>query len=283
MTAQSTPPEVSLRGARLSLIAGDQLVDRLIEDATNGRAGYVCIANVHQVTLAWGDESFRRVLDGARHVSTDSRVLELSLRALGLSYESPVTYGVDLLESLCRAAAAQGVRVGLYGGTVTVNCTLQAELCSRFPGLQLVFAEAPAFGSADELAGDGSVARIKDAGVQLLLVGLGCPKQEEWMHLTESELDCVAVGLGAAFDFVAGEKRVSPDWVRRAGLDWAWRLVSEPRRLWRRYLVGNAVWLLRLIPLIVRTRLGRPETSSLLLSPRAGVLATEADTGVSGR
>jgi N-acetylglucosaminyldiphosphoundecaprenol N-acetyl-beta-D-mannosaminyltransferase len=249
--------EISLGGARLTMTAGTGLVDAVVTDATEGRRGYVCIANVHQVTLAWGDDDFRRVLEGARYVSTDSRVIELSVGALGHAYSTPVTYAVDLLTSLLDGAAAAGLRVGIYGGSESVNREIRAKVAQGWPTLAVTFAESPPMASAAALASDGSVERIRAAGVDLLLVGLGCPKQEEWMHRTVDRLDCMAVGLGAAFDFFAGEKQMSPAWVRRAGLDWAWRLVSEPGRLWRRYLVGNSLFVLRYLPLLVRHRLGR--------------------------
>jgi N-acetylglucosaminyldiphosphoundecaprenol N-acetyl-beta-D-mannosaminyltransferase len=257
VTTVSAPREISLRGTRLTLIAGAGLVDAVLADARAGRAGYACIANVHQVTLAWGDADFRRVLDEARYVSTDSRIIELSVGALGHAYSTPVTYAADLLTDLLDGAAAANLRVGIYGGSGTVNRAIQEKVASGWPTLAVTFAESPPMATAASLASDRSVERIRAAGVDLLLVGLGCPKQEEWMHRTAGQLDCMAVGLGAAFDFFAGEKRMSPAWVRRAGLDWAWRLVSEPGRLWRRYLVGNSLFVLRYLPLLVRHRLGR--------------------------
>lgn len=260
-------PEVALRGARLSLLAGSELVHRVIEEARQGRSGYVCVTNVHQVTEAWRDEGFRRILDGARWVTTDSRVLELTLRALGVRYGSTVTYGVGILDDLCAAAAGSRVSVGLFGGSAAVVAELQRVLRTAHPTLDLRFAHAPDFGTAADLADDATIEMIERSGVELLLVGLGCPKQETWMHLASRRLDCMMIGVGAAFDFRAGQKRASPEWVRRAGVDWAWRLVSEPRRLWRRYLFGNTVFLVRVLPMVA-TRWIRPMRPAVSGMPR---------------
>ncbi|SFF51357.1 WecB/TagA/CpsF family glycosyltransferase [Blastococcus tunisiensis] len=257
MTIANAPQEISLRNARLTLIAGAGLVDAVIADAAAARHGFVCVANVHQVTLAWRDEDFRRVMEQARYVSTDSRVIELSVGALGHTYSTPVTYAVDLLTGLLDRATEAGLRVGFYGGSASVMHAIKAKVADGWPKLTVTYAESPPVGTAARLATDGSVERIREAGVDVLLVGLGCPKQEEWMHRTAGQLNCMAVGVGAAFDFFADEKRMSPAWVRRSGLDWAWRLVSEPRRLWRRYLLGNSIYVLGYLPLVVRHRMQR--------------------------
>lgn len=247
--------DIDLAGARLSLLAGEDLVRNVVVEASRGGRGYVCVANVHQVTHAWRDPMFKRTLREARWVSTDSRVLELALFALGHRYSSDVRYGVDVFDGICAAAAESGVKVGLFGGSPRIASELRRRLNALHPDLDLCFVYAPGFGTAAELADDATLQMIEASGVQVLLVGLGCPKQETWMQLTAPRVGCMMVGVGAAFDFFAGEKRPAPGWVRRAGLDWLWRLVSEPRRLWRRYLVGNTLFLVRIVPAICARRL----------------------------
>ncbi|WP_422678172.1 WecB/TagA/CpsF family glycosyltransferase [Blastococcus brunescens] len=181
-------------------------------------------------------------------MSTDSRILELTVGALGFSYSSPVTYGVDIFRQLCHRAEASGLKVGLYGGGDAVLADLQRRLKTEFPDLRVAFAESPPFADAERLAQDESVERIKAARLDILFVGLGCPKQESWMSNVVGEIGCMAIGLGSAFDFLAGAKQISPLWVRRAGLDWLWRLGADPRRLWRRYVLGNSLFLWRVLP-----------------------------------
>lgn len=247
--------EIDLLGARLSLLAGRGLVRNVVDAAARNGTGYVCIANVHQVTHAWLDEPFRRTLRDARWVSTDSRVLELALSAMGNPYTSDVTYGTQIFEDVCAAACEAGVTVGLFGGSPRVAATLTCLLEDRYPGIRLGLVHSPDFGTAAELASAETVELINASRVQVLLVGLGCPKQETWMQMVSGRVHCMMVGVGAAFDFYAGEKTPAPRWVRRAGFDWLWRLVTEPRRLWRRYLVGNSLFLARVLPLIIKRQL----------------------------
>jgi N-acetylglucosaminyldiphosphoundecaprenol N-acetyl-beta-D-mannosaminyltransferase len=249
--------EIDLAGARLSLVAGEDLVRSVVAEAARGRRGYVCIANVHQVTHAWRDPAFRQTLQEARWVSTDSRVLQLALVALGHRYSSDVIYGVDVFDGICSAAAESGVKVGLFGGSPLILRELVRRLRAAYTDLDLCLVHAPGFGTAPELADDATLEKIGASGVQVLLVGLGCPKQEIWMQLASRRIDCMMIGVGAAFDFYACQKRAAPVWVRQAGLDWLWRLASEPRRLWRRYLVGNSLFLARIVPAVCARRVLR--------------------------
>jgi N-acetylglucosaminyldiphosphoundecaprenol N-acetyl-beta-D-mannosaminyltransferase len=133
--------------------------------------------------------------------------------------------------------------VGLYGGTPEVLEVLRSRLLERFPRLQLRFSHSPPFRALSPDEDAAVVDAIAASGVGVLFVGLGCPKQERWMAAHREALPCALVGVGAAFDFLAGAKPQAPAWVQRAGLEWLFRLVCEPRRLWRRYLVGNARFL----------------------------------------
>jgi len=147
------------------------------------------------------------------------------------------------MPSVCAAAAREGVPIGLFGATDDVLSQLQQRLRERFPGLRIPFAWSPPFRPLDAQEEDRVTGAIEAAGVGVLFVGLGCPKQELWMAAHREQLACVLVGVGAAFDFVAGAKSQAPRWMMRAGLEWLFRLACEPRRLWRRYLVGNGRFL----------------------------------------
>jgi N-acetylglucosaminyldiphosphoundecaprenol N-acetyl-beta-D-mannosaminyltransferase len=140
---------------------------------------------------------------------------------------------------LCEVAAARGVPVGFYGGTPPVQGALARNLRARFPALRIAFAHAPPFRAPTPEEDAQVVEAIHDSGARVLFVGLGCPKQERWMAAHRDRLDCAQVGVGAAFDFLAGVKRQAPRWMMRAGLEWLFRLACEPRRLWRRYAVHN--------------------------------------------
>jgi N-acetylglucosaminyldiphosphoundecaprenol N-acetyl-beta-D-mannosaminyltransferase len=140
---------------------------------------------------------------------------------------------------VCRRAEERGLPVGLYGGTPEVLEALRGRLVERHPLLRIAFAASPPFRplTPEEVA--STLEAIEASGARILFVGLGCPKQERWMAAQRSGLPCVMVGVGAAFDFLAGAKRQAPRWLQGAGLEWLFRLASEPRRLWRRYLILN--------------------------------------------
>jgi N-acetylglucosaminyldiphosphoundecaprenol N-acetyl-beta-D-mannosaminyltransferase len=209
---------------------------RVLGWARRGESRYVCVCNVHMVMEAHDDPSFREVVNGADLVTPDGVPLVWALRLMGVRAATRV-YGPDLMLALCAGAAREAVPVGLYGGTEEVQSRLQKRLGEEFPELEVVYAHAPPFGSAmDE---ERHAAAMSRAGFRILFVALGCPRQERWMARNQGSIPAVMVGVGAAFDFLAGAKPQAPGVLQRAGLEWAFRLATEPRRLWRRYAVHN--------------------------------------------
>jgi N-acetylglucosaminyldiphosphoundecaprenol N-acetyl-beta-D-mannosaminyltransferase len=140
---------------------------------------------------------------------------------------------------VCRLAAEQGIPVGFYGGTEDVLEKLTARLGQRFPGLKLVYHASPPFRPLTSEEQRRTLEDLDRSGARILFVGLGTPKQERWMAAQKQEVKAVMLGVGAAFDFLAGRKRQAPRLVQRLGLEWLYRLVHEPCRLWRRYLYRN--------------------------------------------
>lgn len=214
-----------------------------ILDMAQTGGGMTCVANVHMVMESSDDPEFQRIVNSAELVTPDGMPLVWMLRHLGIPDASRV-YGPDLTPLLCDAAADRGISVGFFGGTRDVLDALVARMKRRFPDLRVAFAHAPPFGSASELEDASTVETIRESGVQLLFVGLGCPKQERWMAAQRDHLDCALVGVGAAFDFLAGRKPKAPPAMQRVGLEWLFRLACEPRRLIWRYGVHNPrfVW-----------------------------------------
>jgi N-acetylglucosaminyldiphosphoundecaprenol N-acetyl-beta-D-mannosaminyltransferase len=203
-----------------------------------GESGYVCIATVNNVIEAYDDPAYRQVMDGADLVTPDGVPLVWALRLLGVDGATRV-YGPDLTPILCERAAALGVPVGFYGGAPEVLEAMAANLLRRHPALQVAYLHSPPFRplTPDEEA--RVVADINRSGARILFVGLGAPKQERWMAEHKDAVAAVMIGVGAAFDFLAGRKRQAPAILQRLGLEWLFRLLNEPRRLWRRYLYRN--------------------------------------------
>jgi N-acetylglucosaminyldiphosphoundecaprenol N-acetyl-beta-D-mannosaminyltransferase len=179
-----------------------------------------------------------------------------ALRALGASSAQRV-YGPDLTPWICAEAVRQNVAVGFYGGTPEVLQTLSRRLRERFPGLRIDFQFSPPFRPLDAQEDEDLVARINASGVRILFVGLGCPKQERWMAEHHGRIDCVMVGVGAAFDFLAGHKRQAPPALQRIGMEWLFRLAVEPKRLWKRYLHNNPRFVLLFATQLLRAFAGK--------------------------
>jgi N-acetylglucosaminyldiphosphoundecaprenol N-acetyl-beta-D-mannosaminyltransferase len=164
---------------------------------------------------------------------------------------------------VCERAEAFGLRVGFYGGTPAVLTAMTGALTMRFPKLDVGFAWAPPFRSLTDAEDADVIAAITAAEVKILFVGLGCPKQERWMAAHREALGCTMLGVGAAFDFIAGAKRQAPAWMQRSGLEWLFRLSTEPRRLWRRYLIGNPRFLFHFARQLRRWRAANGATAPI--------------------
>ncbi len=229
-------------GMRVDATSYAETADAVIERAESGAGGMVCIATAHMAIECLDDPALRRAVNSADRVTPDGMSLVWALRHLGIDAAKRV-YGPSLLPILCARAEARGLPIGFYGATPEVLDALQAELHRRFPRLRMPFAWSPPFRALDSAEDAAARDAIEASGVRILFVGLGCPKQERWMAEHREGLSCVLVGVGAAFDFLSGAKAQAPEWVQRAGLEWLFRLGSEPRRLWRRYLLGNTRFL----------------------------------------
>jgi N-acetylglucosaminyldiphosphoundecaprenol N-acetyl-beta-D-mannosaminyltransferase len=194
----------------------------VVDMAESGRGGMTCVATVHMVMEAFDDPAFQRLVNAADLVTSDGVPLVWALRRLGIP-DAERVYGPDLTP---------------VGHPQTLEAMTRA-LTARFPALRVTFAYSPPFAPISASEDAEIVATILDSGTRILFVGLGCPKQERWMAAHRERLPCAMLGVGAAFDFLAGAKRQAPDWMQRAGLEWLFRLLCEPRRLWRRYAVHN--------------------------------------------
>jgi N-acetylglucosaminyldiphosphoundecaprenol N-acetyl-beta-D-mannosaminyltransferase len=206
---------------------------------------YVCLANVHGVMEALRDPQLRRIYNAGLTVP-DGMPLVWIGRSVGARVAR--VYGPDLLLAICAAAVRRGWSCYFYGGADGVADRLRAALSARYPGLAVAGVSTPPFYAADADAPASDVDAINAAKPDVVFVGLGCPKQERWMALHRAAIDApVLVGVGAAFDFHAGLVRQAPIWMRSAGLEWLFRLIQEPRRLWRRYVFYNPMFVFHVV------------------------------------
>lgn len=231
-------PRRYVLGMRVDATSYADAARRIVAWAQEGSGRYVCVATVNNVMEAYDDRRHRRVVNEADLVTPDGMPLVWALKALGVAGATRV-YGPDLTPAVCERAAAEGVPVGFYGGTPEVLDDLVVALRRRCPGLQVAYAESPPFRPLTADEDEAAVRRLRRSGARVVFVGLGAPKQEQWMADHRDRLAAVLVGVGAAFDFIAGHKRQAPQVLQRAGLEWLFRLATEPRRLWRRYAERN--------------------------------------------
>jgi len=164
-------------------------------------------------------------------------------------------YGPTLTLHVCRAAADMHFPIALYGGTEQSLSRFTAFLQNRFPAIRVVCGIAPPFRPLTEAEDDSYTRQIAASGARIILVGIGCPKQERWMAQHTSKIPAVMLGIGAAFDFYSGMVRQAPPLMQRMGLEWLYRLIREPRRLWKRYLKHNPRFILFISIQLLRAKL----------------------------
>ena len=215
--------------------SGTQLI---LEWARAIQSRYVCVATTHSLMEAHDDPRFLEVLNQADLVTPDGMPLVWMLRLKGQRHQERV-YGPTLMLHVLEAAARECVPVGLYGSTPEVMQLLLKRLAIQFPNLNIAYTLSPPFRELTQREDDEIISDIAKSGVRILFVGLGCPKQERWMAAHRGRIPAVTVGVGAAFDFHAGLKKQAPYWIQNVGMEWFFRLLTEPRRLWRRYLFHN--------------------------------------------
>jgi N-acetylglucosaminyldiphosphoundecaprenol N-acetyl-beta-D-mannosaminyltransferase len=228
----------SVIGSEISATNYSWVVQQLEHWSYERESRYICIANVHVLMEAWDSNDFRNVVNNADLVTPDGMPLVWLMRMKGARRQERV-YGPALMLNVLESAAREGIPVGFLGGKPEVLESLVERMRRCYERLNVAFALSPPFTEARPEEELELVERINRSGARILFVGLGCPKQEIWMARHRGRVNAVMLGVGAAFDFHAGVKPQAPVWMQRSGLEWLFRLSTEPRRLWKRYLFHN--------------------------------------------
>ena len=228
-------------GVFIDALSWDETLARLLAWGYARESRYVAISNVHVVVSAWRDPNYREVINGADMATPDGAPVAWMLRRLGFAGQPRIS-GPDLTWALCERCAAENLPVYFYGSTEATLRALEQRLQAAFPTLIIGGLESPPFRALTAEEDASAVERVNASGAGIVFVGLGCPKQERWMAEHRGQINAVMIGVGAAFDFHAGTVKRAPLWMREHGLEWLHRLVSEPRRLWKRYLVTNSLF-----------------------------------------
>lgn len=215
-----------------------QAVSLVCDWAEERRGRYVCVSNVHMCMEVYDSPSFKSIVNGADLVVPDGKPLVWGLRCLGLKSASQVR-GADFLLAICRESEKRNISIALYGGSEDSLRDFKTFLRIRYPALEISSAISPPYRPLTVDEDRECVREISSSGAKILFTGIGCPKQEIWMARHKDKLPCVMIGVGAAFDFFSGRQKHAPRWMQMAGLEWLFRLASDPKRLWKRYLKHN--------------------------------------------
>ena len=232
-------PHVNVLGVGVSAVNMKLALDQIDTWTRSGAREYVCVCPVHSIMECRRSADVRRIFNSAGMVTPDGMPVVWVLRRSGQSHVSRV-YGPDLLLAEMERSREAGHRHYFYGGGPGVAQRLADTMQKRFPGVAIAGVSEPPFAPLDQLATPATAAAINATRPDIVWVGMSSPKQDVWMARMRPLLDApVIIAVGAAFDFHSGTVAQAPVWMQRSGLEWVHRLATNPRRLWRRYLVDN--------------------------------------------
>lgn len=238
---------VNVLGVGISVLNLRTALDAIAAAVRDRRKGYICVTGVHGVMEAQDDDNFKKILNAAFLCTPDGMPMVWAGRLAG-HREMRRVYGPDLMFDVCAWSETSGAKHFFYGGADGVAALLAQKLKAKFPKLEVTGSFTPPFRRLNADEENNLAAQIAAAQPDILWVGLSTPKQEKFMAEYLPKLDAtLMIGVGAAFDFHSGRVRQAPRWMQRCGLEWFYRLCSEPRRLWRRYCRNNPLFVLKFL------------------------------------
>ena len=228
------PVRLDIIGSKVTAAPFEVVVSVILAWAKQQESKFVCVANTHMLVEAYQKPSFGKVLQQADMVTPDGMPLVWMLKLMGMRTQNRVA-GLDLMQALCQQASKQKVSVYFLGSMAPILKNMEGRLLTEFPDLRIAKMEPLPFRPLTRQEDQALIQRVNESGAGLVMVALGCPKQERWMSAHKHEIKAVMIGLGGAFPVYAGIHRRAQSWVRNMGLEWFYRLIQEPRRLWKRY------------------------------------------------
>jgi N-acetylglucosaminyldiphosphoundecaprenol N-acetyl-beta-D-mannosaminyltransferase len=240
-------------GSFIDALTWDDALERIGAWARQRESRYVCACSVHSLVTASIDPAFQKIINSADMAIPDGMPVAWSLRKLGFPNQRRIS-GPDLMWRLCEGATASGQKVFFYGSSPRTLAQLRGKLIALLPGLKIVGMNSPPYHPHSQTEDRAIIELINSSEAAIVFVGLGCPKQERWMAQQRGEIRAVMIGVGAAFDYHAATLKRAPPWMQQRGLEWLYRLMKEPRRLWRRYLFCNTVFLFRIAQQLMEHR-----------------------------
>jgi len=240
---KSLIPTYNILGVNIAAIDMEWALSYLNEHLPQLAGDYICVSNVHTVVTASEDESYRRVQNGGVMALPDGAPLSILAHLRGCKQMERIT-GPDLMGEIFRVSAERGYRHFFYGSTLETLQKLREEVQRRYSGLEVAGMYSPPFRPLSMEEDDQIVREINAAAPDFVWVGLGAPKQELWMAQHQGRVNALMIGVGAGFDYHAGNIKRAPEWMQRCALEWLYRLLQDPVRLAGRYLAVNSkfIW-----------------------------------------
>jgi exopolysaccharide biosynthesis WecB/TagA/CpsF family protein len=240
-------PRCNVLGVGIAAVNRQSASDAILAAARSRSQLSVSALAVHAVMEAQGDPEYRRRLNALDLALPDGQPVRWALNLSSKAALRDRVYGPFLMRHLCAAAAAEGLPIFLFGSTEATLARLSTALNVQHPGLVVAGTRASRFRRVSEAEARADAADIQRSGAQIVFCGLGCPRQESWVHAMRPLVQAPLVAVGAAFALWAGERSMAPSWMQASGLEWLYRLAQEPRRLAGRYLVQNPRFALRVM------------------------------------
>lgn len=237
-------------------------VDIIIGWAKARLSRFVCVSNVHMLMEGRWHSDFAQVLHEADMLTPDGMPLVWMTSIMKGQPQDRVA-GLELMLALCRQAQSQGIGLFFLGSTPEMLAKIRCQLSKDFPDLEIAGMVSPPFRTLSDEEDRAIVNQINRSGAGLVFVSLGCPKQERWMSLHKGKVSAVMIGLGGAFSVYAGAQQWAPEWIRANGLEWLYRLMQEPKRLWKRYVSTIPPFLWLALKQVIKVRLGIAPDASI--------------------
>ena len=234
-------------------VSFSQSLDQVMRWGLSHTPSYVCFANVHMTIEAHKDAAFRQNVNHANLILADGKPVAVASRLLYGKKQERIA-GMDFTPAILEKANEHHARVFLYGSTTQVLDALQEKISTQYKNVELAGAIAPPFRALTTEELQAHIQQINQSGAHVVLVSLGCPKQEKWMAAHSAKINAVLLGVGGAFAVTAGLQKRSPAWMQRSGLEWLHRLSQEPGRLFKRYFVTNTSFLFLLSKALIKQR-----------------------------
>lgn len=232
----------NILGTNINVITMDMTKKYIYDNIEKLRGRYICVSNVHTTVMAHDNENYRNVQNGAALRLPDGKPLSVVSRKRGFKEAERVT-GPDLMRELFEESQKTGLRMFFYGSTDDILAELKEKLFEKYPDMQIAGMYSPPFRKLTEEEDLRDVEMINNTSPDIVWVGLGAPKQEIWMNRHQGKINAVMIGVGAGFDYFAGRIKRAPKWMQRMSLEWLYRLLQEPGRLFKRYFVTNTKFL----------------------------------------